>query len=473
MDQRLTGRVPGWHLLALAVGLGAVLFCAGPVSDVDVFWHVEVGAFTLHGQAFPHPDPWAYSRPGVHWHSTAWLTELALAAIQRSAGWAGIVVARAVLAALIVAVLYRLLVRRSTWQGPLVFAIVVLPLTRYVQERPQTVSLLFVMWLARLSYCFLTTRTLPRRLWFVAMTYLWALVHGLFVLAPAVLAVLALGAGLARGRQARAEVRSLLSTAALATAISALTPMGPRLLLAPVTVGQAARGVVGEWFPTNLTTPACWGFAAVLAIVAAGWARSARPVPKDELLFVLAVAAFGFLAMRNAGVASILLAPLAVDWLETRLPARSQLTVGRRPFVVVASLGSAAVLAAYTHWPVLPSDRPAAIAEVLAAQPGKLRVFDDYNISGYLISRAGGHVSLVVDGRADRYGHAFLERERNAVLGGAGWQSFVHEVRPQVAVLGKDDPLAQLLVSVEGWRPVMDDHAYRLLRAPDVVFQPR
>lgn len=466
-------RIPGWHLLALVAGLAAALFCAGPVSDPDVFWHVEAGAYTLHGQRFPFPDPWSYSLPDAHWHSTAWLSELILAAVQRSSGWLGIVVLRAAITAWIVMALYRLLVRpERSWTGPVVFLAVVLPISRYVQERPQTASLLFLVWLAAIGHRFLTTGARPRRWRFVAMTYLWALLHGLFVLAPAILVLLALGALLARGRAAREDAAWLTRTALLATAGAALTPLGPRLLLAPITVGNAAKGMLAEWLPTNLTVPGAWGFAAVLAILLVCWARSTRTVPLDQLLFVVVLTAFGFLVIRNAGVVSILLAPLAVDWLGIAFGGRSELTVPRRAFACLAVLGAIAVAVSYLRWPVLPEARPAKIAQSLAAQPGQLRVLNDYNISGYLISSTSGHVKLLVDGRADRYGHAFLERERAAVQGGIDWQPVIREYHPDVAVIGKDSPLAQLLVAVEGWHVVMTDHAFQLLSAPGVTLSP-
>jgi hypothetical protein len=461
--------LPGWNLLAAVAGLSAVFLCAGPISDPDVFWHVEAGAYTLHGKAFPFPDPWAYSLPNAHWHSTAWLSELVLAAVQRGTGWAGVVVLRLLLTIAITWSLYRLLVGKArSWTGPVCYTLVVIPITGYIQERPQTASLLFLVWLSARCHAFRSEGVVPRRRSFVLMTYLWALIHGLFVLAPACLGLLALGALLSRGRAAMGDVRRLIITAALTTVACALTPMGPRLLLAPLRVGSAAGGQVVEWLPTDFSILGTWGFAAILCLLAVAWARGQDPVPRGDVLWVLAISVFGFVAVRNAGPASILLAPVARQGLMRTFQTDSDLELPRKVVLPVVVLGLAAVTASYLRWPVLPTSAPARIARVLAAQPGQLRVLDDYNVSGYLVSSASPHVKLVIDGRADRYGHHFVEREGSAIQAQPHWQQFVDEFHPDVAVIGKDGPLSQLLVATRGWHVVLTDHAYQLLAAPGV-----
>lgn len=472
-SQRRTVLVPAWNLVALAAGVGAVALSAGPISDVDVYWHVEVGAYTLHGHGFPQPDPWAFTLPNVHWHSTAWLSELVLAAVQRSVGWSGLVALRLVLSLLVSVALARLLLRgRSGWAGPAVYAVVVLPLVGYVQERPQTASLLFLLWLAGRLDPLLTRGELPRRWSFVAMTWIWACVHGLFVLAPAMLVLVGLAGLLDGGIASRSRFRSLAVTALLSTAVAGLTPMGPRLLLAPLTVGSAARGFISEWGPTTAAVPATWGMFVLAGVLFLAWARSATRVPRSEVLVALALLLFGLAAIRNAGPTSILLAPLTLRRMEATWDTSSQLRVARAP---VAALGLLALLASclsYLQYPALPPARPSRVAAVLAAQPAPLRVLNDYNVSGYLISTAGRRVRLTVDGRADRYGHDFLHRYDEGLNGETDWQAYVRSLRPDVAVLGKDSRLGELLIVRLGWRKVLVDHAYALYAAPTTVLAP-
>ena len=191
-------------------------------------------------------------------------------------------------------------------------------------------------------------------------------------------------------------------------------------------------------------------------------------MPRADALWVIVISVFGFVAVRNAGPASILLAPVAVQSLTRTFHTESDLQLSRRAVMPIVILGLAAVTASYLRWPVLPASAPARIAQILAAQPGQLRVLDDYNVSGYLISKASPHIKLVIDGRADRYGHGFVEREGQAIQAQPQWQRFVDEFHPDVAVIGKDGPLSQLLVATRGWHVVLTDHSYQLLAAPGV-----
>jgi hypothetical protein len=462
---RTRALIPGWHLLALVAGIGSVALTAGPIRDPDVFWHTLVGEYFLHGKAFPHPDPWAFTLPSAHWHSTSWLGEIVLAATYDAGGYAGIVALRLVMALAVVAALFLLLVRgRSGWAGAVVFVLLAIPLTDYVQERPQTVSVIFCCWLAHRVRQFLLYDELPARGRFVAITYLWATVHGLFVLAPALLVLLAAGAALDGYRARAVQVRSLLLTAALATVLCAATPMGPRLLLAPITVGSSARGFIAEWFPTQLTTLGAWAFASMLGLLLLTWARSTERTPRAQLLLVLVLAGFGFSATRNAGPAAVLLAPLAVDAAERTWHARSStLLLPRTPVLAVSAVALLAALVSYLGHPLVATTAPSRIAAELRHEPGNVRLLNDYNVSGYLLRESWPHIRVTIDGRADRYGHAALQAYSDAMKGDPSWRRYVAALDVDEAVLRKEQALTQLLLT-NGWHQVMTDGPWVLLR---------
>jgi hypothetical protein len=456
-----------WRLLALSAGLGAVLLVRGPIRDPDVFWHTLVGQYTLDGRRFPHPDPWAFTLPAAHWHSTSWLSELGLAMVYDLAGLAGLVALRLLLLALLLTALHWLLVRgRSGWHGPVVFAAVVLPIAGFVQERPQTVSLLFACWLAAQAAGVLFRDHLPSRWRVVPITWLWAMFHGLFVLVPAVLLVLAVGQLVDNHPGARQRARHLTATAILAALAAALTPMGPRLLLAPITVGAAARDFISEWAPTRLDTLSSWGFAWMTALIIAAWARGRRSVPRSHVLWLLFMDTFAFSANRNTAPTSILLGPLAVAALQSTWPRPSTIRVSRPIVMATACLGLLAVVLSYATAPVLGPNHPRRITARLAAQPGVVRVFDDYNVSGFLLREAWPHVRVAIDGRADRYGDEELHRYSDAVNGAPGWRAYVDGLRPDAALLLKKQALTQLLREVEHWQVVMSENDWVLLAPP-------
>jgi hypothetical protein len=463
----LRRRTDAWTLFGVATALAVLVLRAGPIADPDVFWHIRVGLYTLHGQRFPFPDPWTFNRSGVHWHSTAWLSELSLAALQAGAGLAGVVALRFCLTA---AMLYGLAaVLWKTASGPIaaaLFFLMALPTAGFIQERPQAASMLFALALGVWLRTALLDELEPRLRTLLFVTYAWALIHGLFVLVPGVLMLLAVGVLADHGRAGRQRAMRLVGKAAACAAVAALTPSGPRLLTAPFTVGRAASGLISEWEPTSFAISSTWGFAVVLIVLAATWSQRNDASPRRELVMVLAVTAFGLMAYRNAGPASVLLAPLAAHRLSLLVPWRSGITVPR--FAVVLSLLCAIAVAA-VHWttqPVLDRSTPHNLATQLAHQLPGTRVLNDYNISGYLIYSGVDDRALSVDGRADLYGRAFLQRYKRFSAGERGWQSYVNELHVDVALLHSDEPLTQLLVSQAGWRTVATEDAWSLLVAP-------
>lgn len=445
--------------------MGVVVLSLGPTTEVDLFWHIRVGQYTLHGHAFPHPDPFAFTLPSAHWHSTAWLSELVIAAVYGVAGFGGIVALRLLLVLLLLTALFRLLVRDSTgWTGPAVFAILAVPLSEFVQDRPMLASLVFLCWLAGVLDRHLTAHTAPHRLRFVAMTYAWATIHGLFVLAPGFLLLLTVPFLRARDPQRQRAARHATGTALLAVVACALTPMGPRLLLAPVTVGAAARDFIVEWAPTTIMVFGALSLYLLMGLLLLAASRARRPMARLDLFYVVVVSLFGLLAIRNVAPASILLAPVAVRWADAAWNTSSSIVVPWRPLRAVAALALAVSLLGQLGRPAV-DEGPRRIADYLSAQPEGTRVLNDYNISGYLLLRAP-NIRVAVDGRADRYGSEYLATYAEAVRGAPQWRTWVGSLDAAFAVLPDQSALPELLRTQWQWRRVMKDEHYVLLIAP-------
>jgi hypothetical protein len=442
-----------------------VVRSTGTADETDLFWHLRVGEYYLHGKALPHPDPLAFTLPDVHWHTTQWLSEALMAGTYDLAGFAGIVAVRLVLVLVLLAALARLLVRRTTgWTGPVVFAATAAPLTSFVQDRPQLPSLVLVVWLAAVLHHFLRHDRLPHRLAFVAVTYLWANLHGLFILAPGLLILLAGMEAVAGGAERRRNARALAATAGLALAVCALTPRGPGLLLAPFTVGAAARDFIQEWAPTSVRFSAAAGFFALLLLMLLATARSARTVPARELAYVLVLGGFGLLAIRNVAPTTILLSPVALAWCDAAWPAPSTIRLPARWFGTLAAALVGVALLAQAGTPAAPH-RLEKVTAALSAVPDGTHVLADYNLSGYLVLH-DPHVRVAIDGRADRYGRAYIQRYLRAISGLPGWREWVKELHASYAVLPVDAALPDLLVTQLGWKRVLVDSDVVLLKSP-------
>jgi hypothetical protein len=437
------------------------------MAETDVFWHIQVGQQLWQHHGFPQVDPWSFTFQGTHWKPTAWLTELLFYGVYQLAGASGINVLRiALVTALCGALMSQLLPRRTPWIGAAVFATTVLPMSAFDQERPQLISFLMLVWLATACRTAARDHVAPNLCVVGGLTWLWANFHGYWSLAPVALVLTALAIVSDSGRTGWPIARRCVYAAGVSVLAAALTPLGPGLVLTPLTVSDATRGVIAEWLPAKPAMPYAIGIDMLLLAIAVCWARSATHVPRGELLWIVVWSAFAFVAARNIAPAMLLIAPLVADRLElTYGDQRQGPLVPKWLLLTVAGLGLAAVtLLQYAATPVDPT-KPHAIAATLAAQSRPIRVLNDYNVSGYLILFGGKHIKLAIDGRADRYGRPYIKRYTDAVAG-TDWRQLVAQLRPDVAVLPRRSPLVDELNGIGNWRIVLQDVGWTLLERP-------
>ena len=472
----LARRLPSqpMHVVMLLVAAVGLVRIAGPLSDVDLWWHVRLGEEMLDRHSLTGvATDWSFAPIHTDWVSSEWIGEVVLAAVHGAFGWVGVSWLRVLLAAWLFYRLYRLVVPgRSPLVASLVFTVTATWIGVSVQERPQLVSLLLLTWLARHARDMLRGEDGPRWWAVLGVVAFWANVHGLWVLAPFACAVVALARLADGGPDAPRSARRPVVLALVAVVGGCLTPLGPRSLLLPFTLKGATHAIV-EWGPTVLADVTSFGVVLLTVPVLVAWARSGFRVPRSEVVYVLALLAFAMVAFRSLPPALILLAPVYADRLCVSWP---RPTIPPRPVerVVLATLGCvvavAGVVAPVTRLVTgdpLPRETMALdIAARLAHEPGEHRVLNSYNTSGVLLLFGGPRTRLAIDGRADRYGGAYVDRYLRALALGGDWRGLVRELRPTHAVLATDAPLLQML-RVDGWRVVVDDdHGYTLLEPP-------
>jgi mannose/fructose/N-acetylgalactosamine-specific phosphotransferase system component IIC len=82
---------------AVAVALPAFAALLAPLSTVDLAYQVRTGDLILAGRAIPSVDPFTFSAAGLPWTVQQWGAAVLLAAGFSPAGWAGLLVLRAVI----------------------------------------------------------------------------------------------------------------------------------------------------------------------------------------------------------------------------------------------------------------------------------------------------------------------------------------------------------------------------------------
>jgi hypothetical protein len=473
---RATGASPPsplepFHLLA-ALAASAVLLRSAlrPIRDVDVHWHLLIGKEVLESRTVRGlGNDWAVAGE-ADWATTQWLSEVVLVAVHELGGWAGLLVGRQVLViAILAATAWAILPGRPARVAAPVYAMVTLPLWSVVtQERPQTPSLLFVVLLAVWLGRAVSTRELPRLALVAIVVVVWANLHGLWVLTPAVFALVTLAWRV--DGMPRREWQRPLKVMGVAAVCGVITPLGASGLAAPL-VFQDRAAYVLEWQHSDLVTGPGLALLFLVALIMLAWARSGDKIPRGEVLVVAALLGFAVLANRNLAPAVLLMAPLVAERGSRTWPSRYEPTPAeaRRLLIGASAVVSAALagsLVMVSRIDPLADVSPRVIAAELADRPGKVRALNSYDASGVLAYFGGPDVRLIIDGRADRYPLEYQRSYRAALALEPGWEEFVGNADPDVAVLSRTVPLAHELVQNQGWREVTVDGGYVLLEPP-------
>ena len=471
--------VSGWgvpHLVAVALVLGAAVFCLAPPSDPDVWWHLRAGDLIRDTHALPDADPWSLGAAGREWVAHSWLAEVLLSLLHSALGLKGLVLFRAVAVGALLAALAVQAFRRTTpARALLVLALAVLATKGGWGERPQLLSFLLLIPTAQLVRSAVAG---ARSVWWVVpITYLWANLHGLWFLAPVLVALGALGAWTAEPAAAGVRVRALRArpfvlAAAAAAAAAALTPNGPVLLAQPFRVNGYAQ-FVSEWGPVDVHS--VWGigfFGMVLAFVWA-YGKGSRPLGAYELTSVSFAIGLGLLYTRTVAPAAVLLVPLLAEALG-RMPAPRRSGTFPPAFSAIALgtlllLGTAGATVVLTQQPDLPPAAPVAATDALVdAVDGTPRVLNEYALGGWLLHFAPG-ARPAIDGRAEIYPVDFVADYLHAIRMVGDWEHTVEQLRPNSALLHPDTPLVNGLRDQLGWQVAYEDADWVVLVPPDAT----
>lgn len=475
-------RANPWSLLPALTWVLLAISATAPLKEVDSYWHVLVGRDILTHHRFTGDPAWVFG-PHHSWTTTQWASEVLMSAAHSALGWGGLTVLA------LVCGLTTLHVTSHTLRHPAadprlpaaaaatvntppavwaVFAIVGFAVAADLQERPASISYVFLAILARWSWTALTTRTWPAWWKVAAFTCLWAQFHGYWVLVVASVVVVALGHAI--DERSLARWRPTAALAAVTTVAGTLTPAGWHGLVAPVVFKKTAGPFIEEWAPTTLTEPSAIALAVLLTLTVYAWARqrdAAGPVPAATLLWVSAWAVFGMLAFRNVTPAILMLAPATAAALRN-VPAHHRKTaagtwVTAAALTIVITAGTATTVYRLTTGDPLASDRPTDAYSLLNQAPGTPRVLNYYDLGGQVLALTDARAAI--DGRADMYGPDVLSTYQALMHLHPGWQDTLAAYQPTHVLIPSDIALNEGLANL-GWTTETTDHGYTLWSEP-------
>src|SRR5450759_2856877 len=456
--RRLTATV-ATILVSVSVVLGV-----RPVSDPSPWLHLKVGAFLLNGGRFGLPDPWAPFATRTY-VPTEWLPEVVGQEIYQAFGSPGIAWLRcAGILGLLSALIWATRRSADTATSVLVAMVALIGAYHGLTERPQLVGFVFLA--VAVGAWWRTALDLKPRWWLVPMTWLWACCHGLWIVGIAVSLVFITGLLLDR-RLTRAATTRLLAIPILSLAAAGLTPLGPRLLLSPLSVGKNVSDFVGEWQSTSIHDPFAVVTLTMFGLVILSWVRSRRQPPWWQIGLLLTGVAATLAATRTIAVGAVIAAPLLAQEIQL-YRGRPIVAPSRRSrsawaaLTVIALVVAAPLSAARAQSPV---GLPQRLTPQLSAIPSGTVVLAQGGISGWLLWADPG-VMPVLDPRIEIYPPAHLRAFASALAAGPGWRQFVSRTGARYALLLGGSPLATSLGERGRWSPSGKDAGYVLLRAP-------
>jgi hypothetical protein len=252
----------------------------------------------------------------------------------------------------------------------------------------------------------------------------------------------------------------------------ALTPVGPRLLLAPLQFTTNAAMIADEWKATPVTNPFAAAALAAVLLTAVLWTRLPERPAVWQILTLGFAAACILWMWRLVPLGAITVGPLVAQALQQSLPPFVVRNGGRdRQLSALAFAGGATAALAFSlsapgmQTARYPESMPA-VDKVLSSAPRGSVVFSDLGVSGWLLWRHPS-VSPVADLRVEIYNTDYLKSYVAALEAKPSWSDFVEKTRAQYALVEEDSGIAGALASRLGWIPVARSATYVLLVPPE------
>jgi hypothetical protein len=416
----------GAALLGLSVFVAGLAL--GPMAESDLFFRVEAGRQILARHGLPGVNLYSFTYPEHPDVDTSWLFEVAAAALHARGGFSAVVVAKAAVLAATFAAAFGVCLRRGAGPASSALALAAAAFVardRFV-ERPHLFTLAGIVLVVAVSDALARDgEDDPRRARRLALAalggvVLWANLHAGVFLAPALLALAAVGARLDGGAGAR-PLSALAAGAALAT-LATPTGLGLVTYLRLHTILPALHPV-DEFRPASWTSDApllAYGIAVTVAALAIS------PRRWRVLLPLAALAALGLRSIRFGADFALAAAPVLAQALTRLSPLPAQPGEGR--VRGVPAFAAAALLIALAAAPRLAAARAGRPPLALGLEESALpldalrfveenglreRMYNDFEIGSYLLFEGYPRHRVFVDPRLPAYPpelHALLGR---------------------------------------------------------------
>lgn len=464
-------------LFAAAFGLVGLALGARPIGDNSTFVHLRTGIDIVAGRGLPRVDPYSATAAGADWVVQSWLPAVVYGLAEKLDGdGRALLVLNGALTAFLALLVHRL-ARAGSPLRTLGAALVAVAISGpWWSPRPLLVGL------ACLALTILVVED-GRRPWLLLpIVWVWVSSHGSFPLGALWLLTAAVGSAVDEHRIVTARLRAGLWFAA-GLVLACVNPLGPRLLLFPLTLGERREvfRLITEWRSANFQTGP--GVVAALGLTAALIVLSRRRVAWAATLPAGVFVLLGLVAQRNLAPAGLVLAPalglamskgpeLRQDELDPQPVEATEPGTGRRGHrLLVALVCVAAVVLvgnAVSSGALKLDGYPVEVvkeAERLGAfAPSQLVATQD-RVGCYLILRRGRGAGVFIDDRYDMYPLQVSLDYVTLLRANPGALEVLDRRGVDAVLWDRSLPLVPALLG-RGWREAAGDSRWVLLQRP-------
>ena len=469
--------------LAVFLLLYSYLLSVGPslLGDPDTLWHIRTGQWILDHAQFPTVDFYSYTEAGRPWISTEWLSEILYAVAFDFGGWRAVTILAGTACAATIGIVCFYLLRHLRFSVAIGWTVLTwAAISPHFLARPHVFSyVLLAIWTIKLLDAYDDDKfDLPSLFSLVPLMILWANLHGSFTLGLVLLYIFA-GFCLYHHvvQQNYTKCWRLLAVTTVVSVSALITPYGisPAYMTTTLLNMSFTYTRIGEWHPPNFQqfrTLLIYLVAILSAIAGLGIRVRGPRLIAFALITVMGLSYFRGLMMFFVLLPIIFARPAAgcVWYLAPQLSVTSEddrasdtvlRFLQKRVFGILAGCMALAVsITVWTWWrkDIVPSLSIAPKAAIEFVQRTNItgNVFNWYNFGGYLIFSG---IPTFVDGRADLFGDAFLQKYQNAVdlvdINDAF--ELLDEYKVSWVVLGPKAPLVKALVRSTLWDEVYSD----------------
>lgn len=475
-------------LFELVIVLGIFALALRNVGDPDFWWHLRTGQHIVETRVIPHTDIYSHTRPGTQWIAHEWLSEVLIYGAYRNAGWTGLIGAFAATIAATFWILFRRCEGKPYIAGlaTLWGAIATIP---FWGVRPQMFSLLLASAFLYLLDRFRSTRQTSALLWLPPLIALWVNLHGGYALGLALVGI-ALAAEIGdavimpeKRRSSLAAARTLAFILVACVVAAFFNPNGYRILLYPLETlsSPSQQGLIQEWASPDFHLPRMQAFAALLIGSFVLIALSGKRAPTRDLLLMVFTGYAALHSSRHIPVFVLVAVPILATSAHALLVARGwcgSKEVGVWPtpprkvalhaimaLILFAACGVRLARVAKAQPAFEAREMPAAAIAYIRQQHPPGPIFNSYEWGGYFIWQLYPEYRVFVDGRADVYGDAFLEKFVRTYRAENDWRTVLRQFHVNTVVLPPEAPLLVLLQEEPSWQTVFaDKHAVICVR---------